>query len=274
MPMLRTLGFLSVVGLLGTLAGGPSEAASGALTASGMVPQPERRVAEAPAMTGEAILAKMDLNRDYKTTTFKGGMKIYVGDKLRVKTFTAESIIEGRKSIVEFTNPEDKGTRYLMLGDQLWIYFPEEDDVVKISGHMLKEGMMGSDVSYEDALTTAKLSDQYTVKVTGKETLEGRECYVLSLEAKVKDVSYVKRTMWVDTETFIQMKEDLFASSGKLLKSSRVLETRKVGNRTMAARTEMRDMLKKDTKTVFEMNDATFDTPLAPERFTRQALSR
>lgn len=258
------LGSILLLGLVGPLLSAESESS---------LSRP-LRVAEAPALTGEAILAKMDLNRDYKTVTYKGTMRIHVGEKLRVKTFSAESIIEGRKSIVEFTNAEDKGTRYLMLGDQLWIYFPEEDDVVKISGHMLKEGMMGSDISYEDALTNAKLSDQYTVKVTGKETIEGRECFVISLDAKVKEVSYVKRTMWVDTQSFIQMKEELFAASGKLLKTSRVLETRQVGTRTMAAKTEMRDMLKKDTKTLFEMNEVVFDAPLAPERFSRQALSR
>ena len=62
---------------------------------------------------------------------------------------------------MEFTNPEDRGTRYLKRDKNLWIYFPKEQDTVKISGHLLKEGMMGSDVSYEDALE----SSDYQAKV-------------------------------------------------------------------------------------------------------------
>ena len=56
---------------------------------------------------------------------------------------------EGRRrrreeSFVEFTNPEDKGVRYLKTDKNLWMYFPVEQETVKISGHLLKEGMMGS----------------------------------------------------------------------------------------------------------------------------------
>jgi len=72
------------------------------------------------------------------------------------------------KALVEFTNPQDKGTRYLKIGKELWIYFPSEQDMVKISGHMLKEGMMGSDVSYEDALETDALHKKYSAAVAGR----------------------------------------------------------------------------------------------------------
>lgn len=179
------------------------------------------------ALTGEEILEKMDFNRDYKTATSKAVMRITIDGAVRTKNMSMKSIIEGSKSIVEFTNPEDRGTKYLMLDDDLWIYFPDEQDVVKISGHMLKEGMMGSDVSYEDALESDKLSDKYTITLSGEETINNKLCYVVDLEAKVKDVPYYKRKMWVGKDDFVAWKEEMYAKSGKLLKVANVLQTKK-----------------------------------------------
>lgn len=225
-------------------------------------------------LTGEEIVAKMDLNRDHSTITAKATMTIMVGDEVRTKSMTIQGITKGNKSVVEFTNPEDKGTKYLLLGSDLWIYFPDEQDVVKISGHLLKEGMMGSDVSYEDALEADKLSQKYAITLGNEETLGGKPCYVVDLTGKVKDVPYYHRKMWVGKEDFVAWKEEMYAKSGKLLKVARVLEAKKIGKRMVPIKSEMENKLRRDSKTVFEMTDVTFDSPLEEALFTMRYLRR
>jgi outer membrane lipoprotein-sorting protein len=110
------------------------------------------------ALTGEEILARMDLNKAFTTISYTAKMQIAQGSVVRMKTMKAKATSDG-KAIVEFTNPEDKGIKYLKIDKNLWIYYPEEDDTVPISGHLLKEGMMGSDVSYEDALEEDALAE-------------------------------------------------------------------------------------------------------------------
>ena len=44
----------------------------------------------------------------------------------------------------------EKGTKLLRKEDNLWLYMPRAERGQKISGHMLRQGMMGSDMSYED----------------------------------------------------------------------------------------------------------------------------
>ncbi|MDW7679760.1 MAG: outer membrane lipoprotein-sorting protein, partial [bacterium] len=44
--------------------------------------------------------------------------------------------------------PREKGTKMLKLGDQLWTYSPQTDRTILISGHMLRQSVMGSDLSY------------------------------------------------------------------------------------------------------------------------------
>ena len=59
------------------------------------------------------------------------------------------------------------------------IIFPEAEDIVKISGHMLNQGMMGSDFSYQDMMESDKLTDLYDFELIGEEDIDGRLCYVL-----------------------------------------------------------------------------------------------
>jgi outer membrane lipoprotein-sorting protein len=200
-------------------------------------------------------------------------MEIHVGGEVRTKTMKTLGL-GTQKALAEFTNPEDRGTKYLKIDKGLWIYFPSEQDVVKISGHMLKEGMMGSDVSYEDALESDALHKKYGAKLDGEEEFEGHPCYVLTLDATVKDAPYYKRKMWVDKELFIQRQEEMYAKSGTLLKVSHVLDVKKIGGRHFPTKVEMINKLRKDTKTVFEMNDVEFDVKLDPSVFSLQNLQR
>lgn len=226
------------------------------------------------AMSGEELLEKMDVNRTWKTTTATAKMEIHINDELRVKTMDMKGMTEGNKSLVKFTNPEDEGTKYLMLDDNLWIYFPEENDVVKISGHMLKEGMMGSDVSYEDALEADKLSEKYDVKITGEKDFEGKTCYELTLNAKTKKAPYYKRVMLVGKENYVSWKEEMYAKSGKLLKKAKVLEVKKFGEKWYPVKTEMVNMLRKNSKTVFVVDNIKFDETLDEKIFTMRNLRR
>ncbi len=104
-------------------------------------------------------------------------MSIQIGNQIRTKNMQVNAINNNEtKAVVQFTNPEDLGTKYLMIGENLWIYFPSENDIVKISGHLLKDGMMGSDVSYEDALKSDDLQNKYSITIEGDTTLT-EMCY-------------------------------------------------------------------------------------------------
>jgi outer membrane lipoprotein-sorting protein len=115
----------------------------------------------APAQSVDDILSMVDANVSYTSIRYSGRMEITIAGESRYKTMDA--VAQGSsKAFVEFTNPEDRGVRYLKRDKNLWIYFPSEQDTVKISGHLLKEGMMGSDVSYEDALESSDYRVKYS----------------------------------------------------------------------------------------------------------------
>jgi len=227
----------------------------------------------AQGLDASAILAKVDANQVYSTIYYEGKMEITSGSKTKVKTMRAWSAGSG-KAFIEFTNPEDKGVRMLKLEKNLWMYFPSERDTVKISGALLRQGMMGSDFSYEDAMEPDDLKNLYSAELMGKEILDGRECFVLQLVAKNKEVAYAKRKLWVDAERVIVARPELYAKSGMLLKISKTLDYTKVGSRYFPSIVEFSDALKKNSKTVMSMTSLALDVPMDEGRFSLQALTK
>ena len=108
--------------------------------------------AAAEAPTGESILNKVDENNYADTRVAVSEMVIHLARTTR--TVKAKSWVKGSdKSFSEFLYPpRDAGTKMLKLGDELWTYTPETDRTIKISGSMLRQSVMGSDLSYEDLI--------------------------------------------------------------------------------------------------------------------------
>jgi outer membrane lipoprotein-sorting protein len=242
-------------------------AASGAASAAAAQEAP---LQAPPAAT---ILARLDANESFKSIRYLGRMEITIGGETRVKTMTALAM-GSDKAFVEFTNPEDRGIRYLKLGSDLWMYFPKEADTVKISGHLLKEGMMGSDVSYEDALESKDLAARYAATVKGREALDGRDCWLVELKARVATAPYDRRLLWIDAERWIALKEEMYAKSGKLLKTSATLEVKRIGERWFPTRCILVSALRKGTSTTFFLDKVELDPPLDAKAFTMGALTR
>jgi outer membrane lipoprotein-sorting protein len=227
----------------------------------------------ARAQSADEILAKVDANVSYGSIRYTGRMEITIAGESRSKTMQALS--QGTtKAFVEFTNPEDRGVRYLKRDKNMWIYFPNEQDTVKISGHLLKEGMMGSDVSYEDALESSDYKARYNASLKPEDSIGGRRCYVVELTAKVDTAAYDRRVLWVDAERFIALKQEMYAKSGKLLKVSNTLQVDRLGERWFPSSVDYVSKLRNNTRTVFTMSNVSLDVPVADSQFSMSALTK
>jgi len=223
--------------------------------------------------TAAELLAQVDDNEVYSSITYDGEMVIEYQGKRFVKKFKAA----GRgssESYVEFTNPEDRGTKYLKREGRLYVYSPDAEEVMLISGHLLKESMMGSDMSYEDTIDNDKLSARYAPTIAGEEEAEGRKAYVLDLAAKKKTESYPRRKLWIDVENGDVLRYELYALSGAKLKEYRLIKAERIGDRRFPVEGEMRDMLRKGSRTGFRMTNVVLDTPIPDSTFSMRNLDR
>ena len=228
-------------------------------------------VITAEEMTAEEIINQRDNNEYIESIKAEAEMIIVSGGRRITKTMF---ILSDKKSaLIEFTNPGDRGTKFLKREDNLYMFFPDAEDIVKISGHMLNQGMMGSDFSFQDIMESDKLTDLYDFKIIGEEEIDGRPCYVLEGIAKegVK-VSYYRRVSWVDKERFIGLKEELYAQSDRLIKETKINEINKIEERWIPIDSVMENKLRKDTFTEFKITQIDFNPEIPEETFSLQSL--
>jgi hypothetical protein len=80
---------------------------------------------------------------------------------------------------------------------------PGTDRTIQISGHMLRQSVMGSDLSYEDMMDDPNLRSKYDAVVTGSEMLNEADCWVVEMHANAPDVAYQMRKVWVDKTRYL-----------------------------------------------------------------------
>jgi len=219
------------------------------------------------------LLRQVDNNEIYSTIEYEGDLIIDHSGKRFVKTMKAW----GRgntHSFIEFTNPEDRGTKYLRTGGRLYAYSPDNEGVILISGHMLKESMMGSDMSYEDTINNDTLSSRYNPVLAGSEIWNGRDSWVLELNAKKRTESYPKRKLWIDKANGDMLHYEMYALSGAKLKEYTLIKVETIGGRRFPVEGEMRDLLRKDSRTTFVMRNVVLDRPIADSVFSMRNLER
>ncbi len=226
------------------------------------------------AQSAYEILKKVDRNMSSNNRIFESSMTIH--GKRFSRTLTSRTYSVGaEKSFTEYLSPaRERGTKMLKLKNQLWIYAPSSDRTIEISGHMLRQSVMGSDLSYEDMMEDRKLTDIYTATLLGKEKENQRDCYVVDLKAKVENTSYYRRKMWIDTERFVPLKEDLFAKSGQLLKRTLFSQVKYVSKRWFPMHINFKDMLKNGKGTDFEITNIKFNQKIPDYIFTKASLKK
>lgn len=220
------------------------------------------------------ILEKVDQNLNSDNRVYESKMVIHGRRNDRTITSKAWSVGD-EKALTEYLSPaREEGTKMLKLEDQLWIYSPSTDRTILISGHMLRQSVMGSDLSYEDMMEDRKLTEMYEAKVIGEEVIDGRDTWILELTAKVDDVAYQNRKQWIDQERYVPLKEELFAKSGQLLKKTTLKDVVQIEDRWFPRNMVYKDMLKEGEGTEFIMTDIKFDQDIPEYIFSKAALKK
>ena len=224
--------------------------------------------------TASEIIQKVDDNMSSDTRITESQMVIH--GRRNSRTITSIGYSRGKyDNFTEYLAPErEKGTKMLKLKDYLWIYSPSSDRTIQLSGHMLRQSVMGSDLSYEDMMEDRKLLDIYDADIEGEEEIEGKKVWRLALTAKVDDATYHSRKLWVEQERFVPVKEDLFAKSGQLLKRTIMTDIKKVDGCWYPHKMNYKDMLKDGKGTDFIITKMQINVAIPDNVFNKSNLKK
>lgn len=222
--------------------------------------------------SGKYILDKIDENMSAKSRITTARMEINTARGVR--TMESKSWTEGsEKAFTEYLAPaREKGTKMLKMNNQLWIFSPATDRIIQISGHMLRQSVMGSDMSYEDMMNDTPLLEQYKAEVTGEVLVDSRKCWIVKLSAIKPEVNYQVQQMWVDQERNVPLKVELYAKSGKLLKQITFTDVKKVQGRWFPMTMVYKDMLKEGRGTKMMFLQIQLDANIPAGVFNKSSL--
>ena len=231
--------------------------------------------AQANDMSVQDIIKAMDNNLNAKSRVMTS--KMVVHGRRASRTIESRSWVVGIDlAFTEYLSPpREAGTKMLKDGDKLWTYSPQTDRVIQISGHMLRQSVMGSDMSYKDMMEDRPLMDLYEATLESSVEINGRDHWIVLLTAKVKGLSYPMRRAWIDKEYLLPIKEELYAKSGKILKTSTMDGIKKVQGRWFPSRFIFKDELKRNSKgTEWIIEEIEFDTEIPDSRFLKARLRK
>lgn len=232
-------------------------------------------VGQSNEMSVDDIVQAMDDNLNAKSRILTSKMIIH--GRRASRTVESKNWVMGTdRAFTEYLSPpREAGTKMLKLDDKLWTYSPQTDRVIQISGHMLRQSVMGSDMSYNDMMEDRPLMELYEATLEGSIQIEGRDHWIMLLTAKVKGLSYPMRRAWIDKEYLLPTKEEMYAKSGKLLKTSTMDGIRKVQNRWFPSRFIFKDELKRNSKgTEWVIDGIEFDSDISESQFLKARLRK
>lgn len=227
-----------------------------------------------PRPTAEELIKSYDDNMTFTTRSTEATLMVYRGEepstrKLEVKSRGWDT------SYVVFTAPErDKGTRYLKRDGSLIVNDPTSGKVIKMPSHSMRQGVMDSDVSFEDLMESPRLEDRYEVVFVGEEKIGGHDCWVLELTAKEAKEAYGLRWLWIDKQYRVPVKEDRYTRTRIPLKTVLFGEFKSYENRHYPTRIETTDLVAKKGKTVLVLDKVEFDAEISDSVFSRSNIMR
>lgn len=223
-------------------------------------------------LSAEEIVRRLEENRTYETS--RAEMTMIINDRFGSRESTMIAWSRGaEEALIEFTSAAERGQKILRTEDEIYLYYPDAAELIRLQGSALRESMLGSDVSYEDLTGGKTLLDTYRVHLVGEETIDGFETYKIEMEATSRNVAYPKQTVWVDTELFVARRSEQYALSGRLLKTIVAREIEDIDGYPVPIETEISDAMKRNSSTTVIIDSLDIGLRVTDDRFSLEELS-
>jgi hypothetical protein len=121
----------------------------------------------------------------------------------------------GRKLLWLFDSPAElAGTGFLAwqqrpLPDEMWVYFPGQRRVRRISPDLRREQFQGSTFTYEDLTTVFYLDYDGTHTLRGVEPCGEQRCYVIETVLPPQQYVYQRLRTWIRTDNHLPSQIEL-----------------------------------------------------------------
>ena len=222
------------------------------------------------AKSKEAVQAKSAENKVQMTLVNKRGDTLV--QKMVTRTHSENGLT---RQVTTFLYPDEtKGTKFLVVendtrDDDMHIFIPALKRIRTISSSQRNQSYMGTDFSYGDLEALDPKTGQHAV--TGSETIDGQDCYVVTSRLDPKTgQGYSKIINWYRKDEYIPIRTEYFDKDGAKKKIKTVPDLYKDGDAWVLKKMVMEDV-QRNHQTIIEVIEST-QKPVDASFFTKQFL--
>lgn len=173
---------------------------------------------------------------------------------------------------------KEKGNITLRRKNEMWVWLPRVERVIKIPATMMHSSWQGSDFSYEDIVKADSVVKDYEHKLLGKKVEADRTVYhIEGIPKPDAPVVWGRIELWVavygDAEAVPLMEKD-YSERGELIRTITLSGIKSMGGRMVPSKLECVPAKKPGQKTTLEYHSLEFDIPLEDSYFSLSRLQK
>lgn len=170
-------------------------------------------------------------------------VRVFKRGKLDKTRLYAVYVKPGRRSLVVFRSPSERGQKMLMLGDDFWLVMPASQRPLRITP---MQKLLG-DASTGDVASMTWAED-YDGRVEGEVVVDGVPCLKLDITGQRKGVSYPRIVLYLAKNDRRPVQAELYVASDKLAKEA-AFKIGVVDGRRLVTEMTLVDRLQQDRRT-------------------------
>lgn len=174
---------------------------------------------------------------------------------------------------------KERGNTTLRRKNEMWVWMPKVERVIKIPPTMMHSAWQGSDFTYEDIVKADSIVKDYTHKVLKTVKEEGRTRYRIEATPR-PDAPVVwgkvisELAVYDDDRSVVPLLEEDYSERGELIRTITLSDVKRLGGRRVPARLECLPAQKPGKRTVLQYTELEFDVPLTEDFFSYQRLQK
>jgi outer membrane lipoprotein-sorting protein len=172
----------------------------------------------------------------------------------------------------------ERGETTLRRRNEMWLWMPKVERVIKIPPTMMHSAWQGSDFTYEDIVKADSIVKDYTHKLLSTKHEDGRTVYrieaVPKADAPVVWGKIITDVALYDDQSVVPLLEEDYSERGELIRAITLSDVRILGGRRVPTKLVCKPTRTKGRRTTLVYRELEFDLPLKDDFFSYQRLQK
>jgi len=206
-----------------------------------------------------------------QTSTATYTMRVVTPEWKRSVRFDAWDDRPGKRFFIHIASPKkDKGTSYLKLRGNLWLYLPKLERDIRIPPSMMLSSWMGSDFTNDDLVKSASVVEDYTHRIIARDE---NSITIESIPKPNAPVVWGKLMHVIRTDG-IPLSEAFYDEHAHKRRMLTFEDVKELGGRRIPSRWVMHPLDEAGRQTILKLERVEFDPVIPDSIFTRANLKR